>query len=329
MSPDPYVQQPGNSQSYNRYSYCVNNPLKYTDKNGYWFGWDDLVAAAVGAVVGYVSYGVTTGDWGHKAFAAAGIGAAVAWLGWNTFGAGATLASSSSFGSGVTAVFSAGSSVSGLGFGTQFAAFTVMNVASHGAEMTAGDRKGWGGVGLFAGDAVAGALSAGGDILKPKLSDGIKAFASVTVLDNVSDNTRDGVMGFHSIHVGPIGWDHDRQRTNHADGWGGFYTIGSPGLTGDQRFEMGFETVLALCSIKENINIDYRSPRTSIGTLDHFWGPMERAVIPTAEIGYYSRLGYTAVNNGLGGVSDALGQFGINDPYNSLADIWWKGLFGR
>ena len=31
LSPDDYVQQPDNSQSYNRYSYCLNNPLKYTD----------------------------------------------------------------------------------------------------------------------------------------------------------------------------------------------------------------------------------------------------------------------------------------------------------
>jgi RHS repeat-associated protein len=34
-SPDPFVQAPGNNQSYNRYSYCLNNPLKYTDPSGY------------------------------------------------------------------------------------------------------------------------------------------------------------------------------------------------------------------------------------------------------------------------------------------------------
>jgi len=34
LSPDPYVQDPGNSQNYNRYSYCLNNPLKYTDPSG-------------------------------------------------------------------------------------------------------------------------------------------------------------------------------------------------------------------------------------------------------------------------------------------------------
>jgi len=37
LSPDPYVQAPGFSQSFNRYSYCVNNPLKYTDPDGEFF----------------------------------------------------------------------------------------------------------------------------------------------------------------------------------------------------------------------------------------------------------------------------------------------------
>ena len=39
LSPDNYVQEPGNSQSFNRYSYCLNNPLKYTDPTGEFFTW--------------------------------------------------------------------------------------------------------------------------------------------------------------------------------------------------------------------------------------------------------------------------------------------------
>lgn len=35
LSPDPLVQTPTNSQSWNRYSYVFNNPLKYTDPSGY------------------------------------------------------------------------------------------------------------------------------------------------------------------------------------------------------------------------------------------------------------------------------------------------------
>ena len=48
LSPDNYVQMPDNSQSFNRYSYCLNNPLKYTDASGELFGIDDLVAALLG-----------------------------------------------------------------------------------------------------------------------------------------------------------------------------------------------------------------------------------------------------------------------------------------
>ena len=35
LSPDPFITNPANSQNYNRYSYCLNNPLKYTDPSGY------------------------------------------------------------------------------------------------------------------------------------------------------------------------------------------------------------------------------------------------------------------------------------------------------
>jgi RHS repeat-associated protein len=37
LSVDPYVQDPGNTQGLNRYSYCLNNPLVYTDPDGEWF----------------------------------------------------------------------------------------------------------------------------------------------------------------------------------------------------------------------------------------------------------------------------------------------------
>jgi len=44
LSADPFIQSPMNSQSYNRYSYVMNNPLKYVDPSGYfWDSWDDFV----------------------------------------------------------------------------------------------------------------------------------------------------------------------------------------------------------------------------------------------------------------------------------------------
>jgi hypothetical protein len=37
FSPDPFVQAPDNWLNYNRYSYVLNNPLKYTDPSGNWY----------------------------------------------------------------------------------------------------------------------------------------------------------------------------------------------------------------------------------------------------------------------------------------------------
>ena len=36
LSVDSYVQDPESPQNFNRYAYCLNNPLKYTDPDGEW-----------------------------------------------------------------------------------------------------------------------------------------------------------------------------------------------------------------------------------------------------------------------------------------------------
>lgn len=43
----------------NRYTYCYNDGMNYTDRTGYWFGLDDAIAAGVGAVVGVGAQFVT------------------------------------------------------------------------------------------------------------------------------------------------------------------------------------------------------------------------------------------------------------------------------
>ena len=39
LSPDPVMQSPDNPQNLNRYSYCLNNPLKYSDPSGEFITW--------------------------------------------------------------------------------------------------------------------------------------------------------------------------------------------------------------------------------------------------------------------------------------------------
>ena len=55
LSPDNYIQAPDNSQSFNRYAYCLNNPLKYIDPDGESF---IGAAVAIGAIIGAYSGGV-------------------------------------------------------------------------------------------------------------------------------------------------------------------------------------------------------------------------------------------------------------------------------
>ena len=80
LSPDPYVQAPDFTQSFNRYAYCWNNPFKYTDPEGEW------VHIVIGAVVGGVinlTIKAIQGDinsWGDG-LAAFGIGAAAGAVG--------------------------------------------------------------------------------------------------------------------------------------------------------------------------------------------------------------------------------------------------------
>jgi len=52
LSPDPYVQTPDNSQNFNRYSYCLNNPLRYSDPTGM-LTWNDIIGG-ISLVAGIV-----------------------------------------------------------------------------------------------------------------------------------------------------------------------------------------------------------------------------------------------------------------------------------
>jgi RHS repeat-associated protein len=56
LSPDNFIQDPENSQSYNRYGYAWNNPLLYTDPSGEVFQIGVGLAIGIGAAIGALSY---------------------------------------------------------------------------------------------------------------------------------------------------------------------------------------------------------------------------------------------------------------------------------
>ena len=77
LSPDNFVQMPGNTQRYNRYSYCLNNPLKCTDPSGEAFAIDNTtISFTLFSVVSSMMQAAATGRNVWKAGAAIGV-----WLG--------------------------------------------------------------------------------------------------------------------------------------------------------------------------------------------------------------------------------------------------------
>ena len=174
LSVDNYVQDPSYTQNFNRYAYCMNNPLKYTDPDG---EWAHLVIGALVGGVGNLLSGLLSGKidtfgeglayFGIGAVAgalSAGVGAGVSSLiGGGTFNAGfwgttAAKTAVSSFASG--SVIGASSGLTG-GFVTG-AGNSWMQGANLGQGLWAGIKAG--GIGILGG-AIGGGLAGGIDAI--------------------------------------------------------------------------------------------------------------------------------------------------------------------
>ena len=59
LSPDNFVQEPENSQNFNRYTYCLNNPLKYTDPSG---ELSEVLAFAIFSMASSMMQAASNGD---------------------------------------------------------------------------------------------------------------------------------------------------------------------------------------------------------------------------------------------------------------------------
>ena len=71
LSPDNYVQDPTNTQNFNRYGYVLNNPLSHVDPGG------EFIHLIIGAIIGGVANWVTHGaQFSWKGLGYFGIGAA-------------------------------------------------------------------------------------------------------------------------------------------------------------------------------------------------------------------------------------------------------------
>ncbi len=108
LSVDNYVQAPDFSQSFNRYAYCLNNPLKYVDPSGEIAVIDDIIiAAAVCAAINVTMNGISNSINNRPFFNGWGQAAIVGGL------AGATGAGVAALGAGAAVVGLAGGAVSG------------------------------------------------------------------------------------------------------------------------------------------------------------------------------------------------------------------------
>jgi len=118
FSPDNFVQAPDFTQGFNRYAYCLNNPLVYTDPSGEF--WHLIIGAAIGGIVNWATHGA---EFSWEGLGYFGIGAAAGALG-------------AGVGAGISSAMAGGSF--GAGFIGSSAAMTATTSFATGAAIGGG-----------------------------------------------------------------------------------------------------------------------------------------------------------------------------------------------
>jgi RHS repeat-associated protein len=268
LQPDNFVSDPQNTQAFNRYSYVLNNPLKYSDASG------ELpvlvVAAIVGAIAGgasYIAYAIQTGNWSWSGFGMAVVGgAAVGALTGGLGGATATCVTLSAAGNAAASSFAMAffpainvpvgdwsfSISPSIAFGNASGAGV-----SFGVSYSDGDWSFSGGVGIMSygnyngfganANEIRYSILANYDDGKTGFSLGTNFWRGSAGSDGNNLNQRTGMVGFHNGDfrvmyendgsIGPLGDGGDSYRTAALNLSIGDYTAGFNLMTGKRDYK--------------------------------------------------------------------------------------------
>jgi RHS repeat-associated protein len=307
LSPDNYVQAGGYSQSYNRYSYCINNPLKYTDPSGNVFVVDDVIAAAViGGTINVLIQGMSghinsAGDMG-KAFlvgALAGAGGAVVGgavagaIGFGGFAGGATVGASSGFAGGFIGgagnswaqggSFGGGLKAGLIGGGMGAVTGGLIGGVAGGIDAVRSDADFWNGT--YKGE-VGGEFGKNAVFLDEKISAGAKPTASGEVAAwEKNPNygkygwTRTNIDGSPKQHFGVdyVGNEGDEVSAMYN---GKVIPMGKNGIKAYGKYSVRTNSVIN----GKTYNVDYGHLQSNVVTLN-------QTIEPGQTIGYMGRLG--------------------------------------
>lgn len=166
LSPDPYVQAPDFSVNFNRYAWCLNNPLKYTDPDGeFVITTAVIVGLAIGATIGAYSGAVIANGgqynplkWNYKSYETWGGMLYGAAIGGAASFAGAAVGASVAAGVGIGGF--AGGAISGAAAGVVSGSIQGFGMGLYAGEGDLGYAAQFGLIGM-AGGAVAGGLIGG------------------------------------------------------------------------------------------------------------------------------------------------------------------------